>query len=213
MSLTAFTDEQTKFRIPSAIIVGGPASSGKTSFVKRLLHHHKEMFLPVPEEILYCYGEYGTHVSELERQGIQTLPGLPDDETLNKLKRPFLLIIDDMMLTAEESWLNDVFTKRSHHMNFCILFITQNMFDKKLRIARQNSQYLVLMRSISSALQTRILGQQLFPGKMLEFMNVYHAATKQPFQYLLLDLHALTDSQLCLRSNIFPDETTTVFLL
>lgn len=209
--MNTFDHQQLKFHIPSGIMIGGPSSSGKTTFVKRLLHHYKDMFDPVPLEIVYCYGEYGAHVPELEREGIQTFSGPPDEELLSKPSKPFLIVIDDMMLSIDEAWLNAVFTKKSHHMNFGVIFITQNVFDKKLRVARQNSQYLVLMRAPNTALQVRILGQHLFPGK--NFMSVYEDCTKELFGYLVIDTHAITDSQLRLRTNIFPNEISTVYLL
>jgi len=213
MSLATFESEQLKFHIPSGIMIGGPASSGKTTFVQRLLHHYKEMFEPIPLETIYCYGEYGTHIPELEKNGIQTFEGPPDEELLRRPRKPFLLVIDDMMLSIDETFLNNIFTKKSHHGNFGVIFITQNMFDKKLKVARQNSQYLVLMRSPNTALQVRILGQQFFPGKVSQFMDVYQDCTKELFGYLVIDTHAITDSQLRLRTNIFPNELSSVYLL
>jgi hypothetical protein len=210
-TMSLISEDQLLFKIPSAIIISGPSSSGKTTLTKKLLQHNKTLFSPVPQQIIYCYGEYSAYIQELEREGIQTFDGPPNEEMIRLAKKPFLLVIDDLQLTIDEQLLNNLFTKKSHHQNFGIIFICQNIFDKKLRIARQNSQYLFLMSAPNAVLQIRILGQQLFPSK--NFMDAYNDATKKAYSYLLIDLHPLTDPQLRLRTAIFPDETQIVYSL
>uniref|UniRef100_A0A914P3D4 Uncharacterized protein n=1 Tax=Meloidogyne incognita TaxID=6306 RepID=A0A914P3D4_MELIC len=81
------------------------------------------------------------------------------------------------MYSIDEKYLSELFTKKSHHLNFGIIFITQNLFEKKLKVARQNSMYIVLTRAPNSALAVRNLGVQLFPGRLNYFLDAYRQAT------------------------------------
>lgn len=73
---------------------------------------------------------------------------MPNDEMLEKIQKPFVLVLDDLMGEINSSKrLNDLFTKKSHHNNFSVIFLSQNLFDKTLRVPRSNAQYIFLMRA------------------------------------------------------------------
>lgn len=170
------------------------------------------MCTPAPAQILYCYGEYSAQVPQLERMGVRTVAGLPSDDQLEAAARPLLLVLDDLMLTASTEWLNALFTKRLHHRCYGVVLVAQNMFAQSLKVVRQNCQYLVLMRAPSAALGIRNLGTQIFPKQLDFFLAAYENATRENFGYLLVDLHPASDPTLRLRTHIFPDETTAVYL-
>uniref|UniRef100_A0A914NPM9 Uncharacterized protein n=1 Tax=Meloidogyne incognita TaxID=6306 RepID=A0A914NPM9_MELIC len=126
---------------------------------------------------------------------------------LLKTRKPSIVILDDLMYTIDEKYLSELFTKKSHHLNFGIIFITQNLFEKKLKVARQNSMYIVLTRAPNSALAVRNLGVQLFPGRLNYFLDAYRQATSSSnYSYLFIDLHPSSDPILRLRTNIFIDK-------
>lgn len=201
-----------KFKIPFGMIISGPSNSGKTQFLFRVLENSVDLFEPVPNTILYCYGEYHRFIPGLESKGIKTCSGFPTDELLNSLKKPYLLVLDDLMLSVGEKTLSEIFTKRAHHQNFGVIFVTQNLFEKSMRVARNNSQYIVLMRAPNAQLQIRNLGSQLFPGQLNYFLDAYRQSTIKPYGYLFLDLHAGSDPFLKVRTNIFPGEERSVFI-
>jgi hypothetical protein len=115
------------------------------------------------------------------------------------------------MFTITEKTLSEIFTKKAHHQNFGVIFITQNLFEKNLRVARNNSQYIVLMRAPNAVLQIRTLGSQLFPKLLPYYLSSYEKATHKPYGYLLLDLHAGSNPVLRVRTNIFPSEERVIF--
>lgn len=143
----SFTSEELKFRLPFGMIISGPTCSGKTSFLLRLLDNCMEMIEPPPRQILYAYGEYHEHIPKLERAGVTVHAGVPSDDLLRECERPLLLILDDLMNVASERYISDLFTKKSHHQRIGVIFLTQNLFEKSLKVARNNSQYIVLMRA------------------------------------------------------------------
>lgn len=194
------------------MVVSGPSSSGKTTWLKKFIANVDRMVQPVPKQIVYAYGQYHEYVSQFERMGITTFPGIPDDEFLQSCQKPLLLILDDLMTMTSEKYLSDLYTKKSHHENIGVVFLSQNLFDKNLKVARNNSQYIVLMKAPNSALGIRTIGSQLFPGQLTFFMDAYRRATEYPYGYVLLDMHASSNPLLRLRTNIFPGEVQTVFI-
>ena len=93
--------------------------------------------------------------------------------------------------------------------------MTQDLFQKKCKVARNNAQYIILMRAPNAALQIRNLGAQLFPTQFEYFMDAYKLATANKYGYLVIDLSANTKTILMLRTNIFkePDnEELTIFV-
>ena len=200
-------EKMLKIRIPSGMIISGPSNSGKTRFVLRLLKQTDELFDPPPKAIVYCYGAYHSYIPELERSGVIVCSGVPTDELIRAQPRPFLLILDDLMYQINEKSLSEIFTKRAHHEGFSVIFITQSLFEKSLKVARNNAQYIVLMRAPNAALQIRNLGSQLFPRQLPFFLDAYRQATNKPYAYIFLDLHPASHSaSLKVRTNIFPDD-------
>ncbi|KAL7079538.1 hypothetical protein ACQ4LE_001221 [Meloidogyne hapla] len=183
-SFQTYSKNDLKLKLPFGCIVSGPSSSGKSTFVRSLIINSKEVIDPTPKSILYCYGEYNSLVSDLQREGVTVYSGVPSEDIIKKQEKPSLIILDDLLYSIDEKYLSELFTKKSHHLNFGIVFVTQNLFEKKLRVARQNSMYLVLTRAPNSALSVRNLGVQLFPGRLDYFLDSYRQATRENFIFI-----------------------------
>lgn len=208
-----YEDKDLKFKLPFGMIISGPTSSGKSSFLLKFIAESDELITPKPASVLYCYGEMSKLIPIFQKAGVGVYAGVPPEEIIKKQPKPLLLILDDLLLSTPETYLSALFTAKSHHQNFGIIFVTQNLFEKKIKVARQNAQYLVLMRSPNSALSVRNIGVHLFPKQLDFFLDAYKQATQQPFGYLLIDMHASSDPLLRLRTNIFKeDEEKIIFI-
>ena len=211
-----FSRFEFQFHAPFCMIVSGPSGSGKTTFLLRFLNEYQNLIYPEPpKSILYCYSEYHDHVKTLQTAGISVHQGIPDDNMLNDLLKPALVILDDLMLNASEEYLTSLFTKKSHHKNLSVIFMTQDLFQKKCKVARNNSQYIVLMRAPNAALQIRNLGVQLFPTQFDYFMDAYRLATANKYGYIVIDLSFTAKPIMMLRTNIFKEadnEELTIFV-
>ncbi len=106
--MESFSEEDVRFKMPGGMIIAGPSSSGKSTLLMRILDNYKEIFEPEPAMILYAYGQFNDHVNELSGKGIAIHPGLPSGDTLDKCRKPLLLVLDDLMLSASESYLSEV---------------------------------------------------------------------------------------------------------
>jgi len=213
MNSLAFSNKDLKFKLPFGMIISGPSSSGKSTILLKFISEASDIIEPKPKSILYCFGEMNNIVPLLQKSGVDVFAGVPPEDLIKKYPKPLLLILDDLILSIDEKYLSELFTKKSHHQNFSVIFVTQNLFDKKIKVARQNSQYLVLMRSPNSMLSIRNIGVQLFPKQLDYFLDSYRQATKQPFGYLLVDMHASSDPTLRLRTNIFKEDDEKIIFI
>jgi hypothetical protein len=206
MDTLTFTDKELKFKLPFGMLVSGPSSSGKSVFIAKIIAENRNLIDPPPKSILYCFGEMNSLVPILQRSNVDVYAGVPPDDLIKRLEKPLLLILDDLLLSIDEHHLSRLFVQKSHHEQFAIIFVTQNLFDRKIKVARQNAQYVVIMKSPNSMLSVRNLGLHLFPHQLKFFLDAYHKATEQPYGYLVIDMHAASHPSLRLRSNIFDNE-------
>ena len=200
------------FKHPFSMIVGGASASGKTEWVRRFIQHHRQLIEPSVEQVLYCYGVFNPTVLDLQRKGVDTMLGLPTEAQVRNRNGPLLLILDDLMIEAKSDFLDLLFTRGCHHWGVSVVFVTQNLFEKSLKTARNNAHYIVLLRNPSGQLQIRNLGTQLFPRQLDYFMDAYKKATAQHYGYLLIDMHPKSRELLRLRTHIFPDEQQHLFI-
>lgn len=146
------------------------------------------MFLPQPQSVLYCYGQYNNMVAKFKNEGINVCSGPPSDQQIDALAKPSIIIFDDLMYNLNEQFMLDLFTKRSHHQNFTVILLCQDLFAKTLKVPRYilaafiintktiysiNSQYIVLMRAPNAVLNIKSLGTQLFPKQLPFFIDAY----------------------------------------
>lgn len=216
----------TVFHHPFTMVVSGSTGSGKTVWVMQLIDNLHTVVENGEgggdiASILYCYGALNDNVMELNRQetssssssenprGVKIIThnGLPSEERIREEahSRKLLLVLDDLMVAAKSSFLDTLFTLGSHNWGVSVVLVTQHLFGKEMRIARNNAHYIVLLRNPAGALQIRNIGSQLFPGRLPYFMEAYADATAQPFSYLVIDMHPKTDESMRLKTHIFSD--------
>jgi len=195
---------------PFTSLVCGPTGCGKTKFIFRLIENAEKMISPSPTRILYCYGEYQSLFSKYTKVEFQE--GLPDVSKFDG-KEPTLVIIDDLM-NEMNSDTEKLFTRISHHRNVSVIFVTQNMFSKNkyARTVSLNSHYMILFKNPRDISQFAVLAKQMYPSCSKFAVEAYTDATGCPYGYLLVDLKPDMDEQYRLRTNIFPDEHTYVYI-
>jgi hypothetical protein len=200
----------TRFKHPFTCQIVGVTGSGKSVFTFKLINEVKEMITPIPEKIIYCYGEFQEMFSDYPQVTFQE--GLPDNDQFDGKQRT-LLIIDDLMSEAGDG-VSNLFTKVSHHRNVSVIFLTQNMYykSKQARTMSLNTQYLILFKNPRDATQVATLGRQMYPNNSKFLVEAFNDATKRPYGYLLLDLRADTLENYRVRTNIFAGERQYVYI-
>ena len=210
-----------KLQNPCNITVVGSTSSGKTTFVYKLLRECNDMFVEPIENILYCHSCYQPLYDEIQHNvpNVDFYEGLPSEDDILEFgtkEGHKLLILDDLMSKVCSSpVIVDLFCQFSHHKNISVIFITQNIFHggKSTRSINLNSHYYVLFKNKRDVGQVKTLGRQLFPGKSYILMQAYNESTLNPFGYLFIDLHPKSNEKFMLRTHILPsDEEKVIFM-
>ena len=204
------------FEHPARFLIFGPSCSGKTTFVQNYLNKLSDFYDFEFDRIVYC-SESGSSIKTNINDKIIFKSELNEDliNTFQPSKNN-LLIIDDMMQNVINNQIStDLFTKRSHHSNITILFLTQNLYPKSkyMRDVSINSNYIVLMKNPIERLQINILSNRI-EGKTKDnrLLLAYKEATEKPYSYLLIDLCQKTPNILKYRSNIFDENFQTVYI-
>lgn len=192
------------------MVVAGPSKSGKTEFVKKKLVENTHWISPYPEQIVWCYREWQPAYESLQDR-FKFVRNIPEDDEklVADLNTRHLLIFDDMMGGKAIQTIVDWFTRKAHHRNTSVIYITQNVFDRAAqhRTISLNAHYLVLFKNPRDKSQIVVLSRQL---DMPHLMSAYQDATRQPIRYLIVDLSPQTPDELRLRSQLF--ETLTVYM-
>ena len=195
---------------PFTATLCGPTSSGKTVWIFRLIEHMDKMIQPPLVKVMYCYGEYQSIFAKYPN--VIFNEGLPDIRQFDG-REPLLLILDDLMDATNET-VSAIFTKISHHRNISVIYITQNLFpkNKHARTISLNSHYMILFKNPRDAGQFATLARQMYPEGSTFAVEAFKDATELPYGYLLVDLKPDTEEQYRLRTNVFPDELTHVYI-
>ena len=208
-----------KIQTPCTISVIGSTSSGKTTFISKLLWRN-DLFLTKINKILYCYSCFQTLFDEMNisHDNIEFHHDLPSENEIKEFAdgRHNLIVLDDLMakVTSSKTML-DLFCQYSHHLNLTVIFVSQNIFHvgKCSRSLTLNSHYFILFRNRRDINQIGILGRQLFPGKQKNFLNAYKDATKNSFGYLFVDIHPKSNEIISLRTDILNELYNTIYVL
>lgn len=202
-----------RFRHPFSMCIAGPSQAGKTQWTLRLLRNLDSMVTVVPQRVLYCYTMWQPMYSQLPAC-VTPFEGLPDVNDLKGFNGPQLVVLDDMQAECSKSpMLDALFTKYTHHLSVSTIFLMQNIYCSNTKTARVNTNYMVMFKSPSDKQQVATLGRQLYPSKGKAFVKAYEDATAEPYSYLVIDLTQQTMDDMRLRSHVFPDEYTLVYLI
>ena len=202
------------FTAPCTAIISGPTASGKSTFIFRTLHDLKHMFNTPVNKIYYFYGVWQKLFEVNSDLNVEYIKDIPNENFLQELESDYhnLIIIDDLQSSAlNNGFIANLFSREAHHRNLSVFLILQNLFHqgKYSRDISLNTHYFILFKNQRDINQIKILGNQLGIGKKL--IQAYSDATSEPFSYILINLSPQSNSSYMLRSNIFPDEYTTVY--
>ena len=214
------TQSLLPFKECSSICISGTTGSGKTFWTYNLLKHSNGMFLQAPHAILYCYGTWQNLFETMEEEipNISFYKGLPPQDLLKEIsangKHNFIIIDDLAHELVKNQEMEVLFTQGCHHDKFSVIYITQNLYQKgqNARTIALNTWYTIVFRNLRDVSQINSLGRQMFPGKPAILQQAYEDATKMPYGYLVIDNSPNSDVKYRLRTRIFPDEDSLVYV-
>lgn len=206
----------TRLQAPFTMQITGGTGSGKTHLTRKIIEAASEMIHPPPERIIYAYGEWQSIFSEMN--GVEFVKGINEKlvsrENLDNKRT--LLVIDDLSDSIDEKLIGALFTRMSHHRHISVIFLLNNLFYRGLKNMRDialNTHYYIITRSVRDYSSITTLAKQMFGKDYKSMMQAYADATKDNFGYLMVDLKPNTKAPLRLRTHIFPNENTVLYVI
>lgn len=196
------------------ISVVGPAGSGKTRLIGRMIFNQEKIFKPTFDRILYFYKHYQEPYGNIKTAclsknvDIEFIQGLEWDavEHSEALKKRTLVVVDDLYEDAAQSkeFLDLVIAGR--HRNIHLMVLRHNLFQqsKNSKTIDLNVTQIVLFHSPRDLEQIGILGRQL--GERSTLMKAYKRATQEAFGHLMIDLDVRSSRSLRYSSRCSGDE-------
>jgi len=207
-----------RFKTPFNMMVVGPSSSGKTTWVKNLLKLKTQLLSNPPAKTFLFFNMPQAIYGEMKDEGLideiyDNRTSFPTYDTLQAMVHPYkdaggsLLIFDDMLTNLNVDF-ERVFLNMSHHENASVVLMSQNMFykDKVYRTMSLNTHYIILMKNDRDKQQVSILAKQVCPSNSDFVVSSYSKATRHPWSYLVCDFRSDSPPTIRFRSKIFPHE-------
>ena len=197
-----------RLKTPSNIVVVGPSKSGKTYWVSRMIRERKDLFRQPLDRVVFCYGEWQKGFETLQQEpGVTMIEGLPEDLYDRFDGAPGILVLDDLMVeSSNNSEVEKLFTRGTHHRGLTTVFLTQNLFRKGARTQTLNAHYVVAFKNPRDRTQIGFLFRQAFPNQQKYAEEAFKDATQREYGYLMFDFETDTDDLVRLRTRIFPSD-------
>jgi len=155
-----------KLQHPFTLIVPGPRSCGKSTFVIRMLECKEQLCDIVFKNIVWCHSENNAPSYLKDVSFVKCVPDFGNPKYV-----PTLIVLDDLMDSAYSTKVSKLFTKGSHHRNISLILITQNLFHQGLSSHDNslNSKYIVVFKNPKDKTQILHLARQVYPEKISSF--------------------------------------------
>lgn len=203
-------------KIGTAMILAGPSSCGKSSFVKNLITTRHLMFgRPSLNVYIVCSNVQDIYEDMVKSGDVKEIfYNMPSkNEILQIAKRGrsngTILILDDLLseIAKKSILIQQIFTEMAHHQNLSVVLCVQNLFVQGgiFRTLSLNSGYLVPFKNPRDMKQIDFLAYQAYASNPKLVIKAYKDATYNPFSYLLMDFTQTCPDYLRLRTDIFPE--------
>src|SRR5215469_4922568 len=161
-----------------------PSGGGKTQLLLELI--------PKGAKVYWCYGvENKEFFNKLrQRYRVKFIQGCPTFEQIPK-DHGAHLVFDDLLCDFSDI-ITKFFIKGRSQKCLHVYFLTQNLFDKKIRTLSLNTQRMFLFANPRDQSQIMTLARQVAPGDTKFFMNSYRDAVSRPYGHMRLDLRGTT---------------------
>ena len=208
-----------KLESPCIIIVSGASFSGKSTLIKKMLTRANGALKVPPSKIVYCYSIWQEKLFEEIKDTVENISfhkGLVDEEVFNSNDNVHsICVIDDLMVdVADSKFIQKLFCVGSHHLNWTVILIIQNLYQKGkvMRTISLNCRVFIIFRNSRDQGQVKTLARQMFPDNVNYFVDAYRKSTAVPYGYLVIDITPTSIEKYQLRSRILPGEDMIIYV-
>jgi len=202
-----------RFKHPANSLVCGGSGAGKSFFMKRLVENRQQMFDVIFEEVVWHYAEWQEIYDDLQlNHGVKFVEGPPSMDQFPSNRGPKLVIADDFMDELKNPEFLKIAIKGSHHRSLSFFLLSQCIFPKNMREISLQAHYCIVMKTVRDLAQIRTFCMQIDPKNWRALHEAYEDSCQEGHTYLLFDFHVRQKEYLRLRTHIFPDENTVVYV-
>ena len=142
-----------KLQHPFTLIVAEANSCGRSTFVIRLIECREKICDIVFDNIAWYHIENNAPHHLKNVSFVKDVPDFANPENV-----PAIVVLDDLMVSADSTKVSELFSKGSHHHNISLVLITQNLFHQisSSRNISLNSKYIVGLRILQTMLRLRM---------------------------------------------------------
>lgn len=200
------------------LIIGGTCSGKSTTTVEIVKNRNKVFTVPVDRVIYYTISPNQDIFEQInDDEDVVFVQNVSDFEAAMQLGHNHVLVVfDDLAVQAMgklNAFLVEYFCIRSHHCRSSTLFQSQVMFARQLRVLMTNCQYFILKKTPFQS-QLAHFFRQIDGKRWRALLNIYtEVLSEEPFNLLVVSVHARTNPRLFLRDFIIPREGGRIFLL
>lgn len=207
-----------RFITPLRMGIIGSSQSGKSSLMLEIIRYRKLLFTTEFQEIYFCVpanhlGVAKEYIEKLKSvcPTIRILTGLPPLTLFQSSRVPKLFMLDDMVEDVfREAYMEDVFTKLSHHWENSIIYTTQNYFNtKRNQTIVRNLNYRIIFncntqRRYMADLSSQISSDSNFLRNV--FFKLESMEPSNNYLYVLIDQNNISPlKKYPVRAKILPD--------
>lgn len=205
-------DEKIDFRLEndSSMIISGPSKSGKTSFVIELLRRKDTLFRHPIRRVYWFHGaaQGVVHDKLCRDMGVIMKEGIPNEDDFEPVQQYDLVVLDDLQNEVKtNSHITSLFLKQSHHKQFFVIVLQQNIYgDKEQRYRNANAHYWVAFNNPRNQRQVSEFLSRMYAsgGKhAIESIFKHILESEGNYGYLFVDFTPNMRADLRLRSHIF----------
>ncbi len=203
-------------KIGTGMILAGPSSCGKSSFVKNLIMSRNILFnKPSLNVYIVCSNVQNIYEDMVKNKNVKKIfYKMPSKNEILRFAKygrrtgGTILILDDLLteIAKNNMLLQEIFTEMAHHQKLTVVLCVQNLFYQNgiFRTLSLNSGYLVPFKNPRDMHQIDIIAYRSYAMDPKVIMKAYKDATYKPYSYLFMDFTQTTPDFLRIKTDIFP---------
>lgn len=203
-------------KIGTAMMLAGPSSCGKSSFVKNLIMSRDILFgIRSLNVYIVCSNVQNIYEDMVKNKNVKKIfYKMPSKNEILQIAKNgrknggTILILDDLLteIAKNNMLIQEIFTEMAHHQKLTVVLCVQNLFYQNgiFRTLSLNSGYLVPFKNPRDMKQINFIAYRSYAMDSEVVIKAYKDATYKPYSYLFMDFTQTTPDFLRLKTDIFP---------
>jgi hypothetical protein len=160
--------ENFHFKSPNLLVISGNSMSGKSTLASKIVYDRNYIIRPAPQVVIWVYTIWQDELfKELKRMvpNIVFAHGIEEFQKIQLSKNVHhMVILDDCMTcVSDSSEMVNLFTRKIHHYNIFLIYMTQSLYMKSKynTLIQRQAGYIILFHNKRNNYEANNLGREL----------------------------------------------------